>query len=147
MCSASHPPPPPLKRVCSASHLPVPRRFKSFMDRLLWDREAQPEDVYRIKGGLNFAGSETKHFVQVCEGHSRGSGGARTLQRLFLIGAPRSPFPPSTLSSAQAVYELYSITEGHKWAASDSRSSTVVVIGRNLRVQQLQEWFQECVAA
>lgn len=65
---------PPLPSSSSSAPCALPPRFKGFIDRLLWDREAQPEDVYRIKGNLNFVGSETKHFVQVrwCTASRRG---------------------------------------------------------------------------
>ena len=35
------------------------------MDKLLWDRETHPEDIYRIKGVIHVAGSNNKHVVQV----------------------------------------------------------------------------------
>ncbi len=41
------------------------RRVKSFVDRLLWDRETHPEEIYRLKGLLQLSGSDKKHVLQV----------------------------------------------------------------------------------
>ncbi len=38
------------------------------MDRLLWDRETHPEDIYRVKGVLSIGGSDKKYMVQVRQG-------------------------------------------------------------------------------
>lgn len=42
-------------------------RAKSFLDKLLWDRETHPEDIYRVKGMLDIAGEPRKYMVQVSE--------------------------------------------------------------------------------
>lgn len=42
------------------------RRFKKWVDSLLWDREARPDEIYRCKGVLHVAGSSRKHLFQVC---------------------------------------------------------------------------------
>lgn len=39
-------------------------KFKSFIDKLLWDREIHPEEIYRCKGLVNVAGSTKKHVLQ-----------------------------------------------------------------------------------
>ena len=46
-------------------YVPVACRFKAFMDRLLWDRDVHPEDIYRVKGMLYVAGSDKRHMLQV----------------------------------------------------------------------------------
>jgi hypothetical protein len=38
---------------------------KSFLDKLLWDRDTHPEDIYRVKGVLSLEGDDRKHMVQV----------------------------------------------------------------------------------
>jgi len=35
------------------------------MDKLLWDRETHPEDIYRVKGVVMVKGDARKHLVQV----------------------------------------------------------------------------------
>mmetsp|Transcript_34255 Transcript_34255/g.101811 ORF Transcript_34255/g.101811 Transcript_34255/m.101811 type:complete len:424 (-) Transcript_34255:408-1679(-) len=84
-------------------------KTKKFMDRLLWDREIHPEDIYRVKGLLQIAGSDSKHVVH-------------------------------------AVYELYNISDGGVWQEGQVPGTKIVVIGRNLKVDQLQEWLDGCVA-
>jgi G3E family GTPase len=44
-------------------------------------------------------------------------------------------------SVLQAVYELYNITQGTEWRPDEPQTSKVVVIGRNLKKDILQEWF------
>ena len=51
-------PGPPPQRILLA-------RVKSFVDRLLWDREAHPElELYRLKGLLHVGGASKKHVLQ-----------------------------------------------------------------------------------
>lgn len=39
--------------------------MKTFIDGLLWDREANPErELYRLKGVLSISGSSKKHVLQ-----------------------------------------------------------------------------------
>eukprot|EP00798_Chlamydomonas_sp_ICE-L_P005796 gene5796-6077_t len=80
---------------------------KVFMQKLLWDRETHPDDIYRVKGVLSVAGSDSKHSVQ-------------------------------------AVYELFTVAPIVTWEPSESRVSTVVVIGRNLKSDIIQRWLDEC---
>lgn len=83
-------------------------KFRSFMDRLLWDRDVHPEDIYRVKGQINVAGSNQKHVLQ-------------------------------------AVYELYNIVPTIEWRGEEVRQTVVVVIGRNLKREKMNEWFQACL--
>lgn len=46
-------------RVC------VLHRLKTFLDKLLWDRETHPEDIYRVKGSICIKGEDRRHMVQV----------------------------------------------------------------------------------
>ncbi len=62
-----------------ASH---PTRVKSFVDRLLWDKEEHPEDIYRLKGLLHLAESDKKHVLQV--------GGRETL-KCVIASVPDPP--------------------------------------------------------
>ena len=39
--------------------------MKTFIDGLLWDREANPErELYRLKGVLSIKGSDKRHVLQ-----------------------------------------------------------------------------------
>ncbi|KAG1666105.1 hypothetical protein FOA52_010895 [Chlamydomonas sp. UWO 241] len=98
-------------QTCTLRHsAPIDlEKVKAFMDRLLWDRELHPEDIYRVKGLLEVDGSDTKHVVQ-------------------------------------AVYELYNITPTSQWLPGRPRETKIVLIGRNLKQAQLQEWLDACVA-
>jgi len=94
-----------IQTVCLTVSEPLDlEKVKSFLDKLLWDRETHPEDIYRVKGALHIAGHPNKHIVQ-------------------------------------AVYELYNITQGAEWRGEEAKVSRVVVIGRNLKKDVLQQWF------
>lgn len=49
--------------------------------------------------------------------------------------------------SSQAVYELYNISETTTWGDAEARQSTLVIIGRNLKLEALQQMFLACCAA
>ena len=48
------------------------------------------------------------------------------------------------LSGAQAVHELYDVTEGAAWPSDEPRMSKVVVIGRRLQRAQLETGLRRC---
>ncbi len=138
------------------------RRVKGWMDRLLWDREQHPEDIYRVKGVLHVRGDPRKHMLQVSgNGWARGwEGGA---------GAVRRPTRARSQASArhwrrcrvrsawaglsprrrrpQAVYELYNVTASAPWLEGEKRLSRVVIIGRQLNKESLEKWFASLAAA
>ncbi|KAF5836021.1 CobW/HypB/UreG, nucleotide-binding domain-containing protein [Dunaliella salina] len=38
--------------------------LKTFLDKLLWDRETHPEDIYRVKGSVCVKGDPRRHMIQ-----------------------------------------------------------------------------------
>ncbi|GFH10756.1 CobW C-terminal domain-containing protein, partial [Haematococcus lacustris] len=56
---------PVIQTVCLRSSQPLSlERLKSFLDKVLWDRETHPEDIYRVKGVVQIQGDPRKHMVQ-----------------------------------------------------------------------------------
>ncbi len=119
-------------------------RFKAFLDKLLWDRETHPEDIYRVKGALHVEGDARKHMVQV------GGRGRRSMASLSSFLRPQAPQLPHATSPPllpQAVYELYSIAPSVEWGEDEARVSRVVIIGRNLKRTVLEQWLEATQAA
>mmetsp|Transcript_16374 Transcript_16374/g.28071 ORF Transcript_16374/g.28071 Transcript_16374/m.28071 type:complete len:434 (+) Transcript_16374:51-1352(+) len=84
-------------------------KVKCFLDKLLWDKEAHPEEIFRAKGVLSIAGDDRKHMLQ-------------------------------------AVYELYNLVPSVAWLPNEQRVSRIVLIGRPLDKQALQELFDSTCA-
>lgn len=50
------------------------------------------------------------------------------------------------LTGAQAVHELYDVTEGGAWGSADTRSTRIVVIGCRLQRSELEHGLRQCTA-
>uniref|UniRef100_A0A7S3QRB0 CobW C-terminal domain-containing protein n=1 Tax=Dunaliella tertiolecta TaxID=3047 RepID=A0A7S3QRB0_DUNTE len=54
-----------IQTVCLKAQEPLElERLKTFLDKLLWDRETHPEDIYRVKGTVCVKGDPRRHMIQ-----------------------------------------------------------------------------------
>eukprot|EP00267_Zea_mays_P043790 XP_020395925.1 uncharacterized protein LOC100216864 isoform X3 [Zea mays] len=94
-------------------------KVESWLEDLLWEKKSIM-DIYRCKGILYIHDSDQVH----------------TLQGLSVL--------MSDFALMQAVREVYEVVPARKWSETESRMNKIVVIGRNLDINVLQDSFSGC---